>query len=470
VWDWKSQSIALLNEPGFRVSEPGPLHAPVHSFKIRREEDLGILLETETALDAKSTAKQIPSGTVRFNTDAVTIVHQFMDAKAILTGVQTLSVSQHGDRFQEIAAVHELTITLLDPSKAAYTIEWIGNMPTRYMWPDSIDTVTDKTTTITISDLTVTESEDRRSGSNAAARLTIAGHTLYVCVPPRSAESRDGWIVYTGTPDDRTRKKVRTALSFALGLYLFETGHTAYDNQWQIVHASSVSPYSLGGRALDLPIMPLTWLTDRNFQFDIGKLKLQRMVERLFSAYDDLDLGNLAWAYWHARTATAHIAPAHFGAAIEALQRGYVRMNPGAIPTTVLPRPTWDELLAVLSNTINSTSIPDDAKKILTGKIRSGTNSVPQRERLRAIAQALNITIGDDEDAAWKRRDQAAHGLPIPEGKELEAIRDMKLLTGLFHRLLLGITGAADSYIDYASPGIPGRLLREPVPSAAPPK
>jgi hypothetical protein len=95
---------------------------------------------------------------------------------------------------------------------------------------------------------------------------------------------------------------------------------------------------------------------------------------------------------------------------------------------------------------------------------------VPQRERLRAIAQALNITIGDDEDAAWKRRDQAAHGLPIPEGKELEAIRDMKLLTGLFHRLLLGITGTADSYIDYASPGIPGRLLREPVPSAAPPK
>jgi hypothetical protein len=66
VWDWKSQSIALLNEVGFRVSEPGPLHAPIHSFKIRRDENLGILIETETALDAKSTAEQVPSGTVRF--------------------------------------------------------------------------------------------------------------------------------------------------------------------------------------------------------------------------------------------------------------------------------------------------------------------------------------------------------------------------------------------------------------------
>jgi hypothetical protein len=138
--------------------------------------------------------------------------------------------------------------------------------------------------------------------------------------------------------------------------------------------------------------------------------------------------------------------------------------EPGAIPTTILPRPKWDELLAALSKAINSASIPDDAKETLTGKIRSGTNSTPPRERLRAISQALNITIGDDEDAAWKRRDQAAHGLPIPEGKELEAIRDMKLLTGLFHRLLLSITGAADSYIDYASTGLPPRSLKDPVP------
>jgi hypothetical protein len=312
VWDWKDQNIEMLNEAGFKLSDPGPLHAPILGFKIRRDEHLEIVLETETALDAKSIAEKIPSGTLRYNTETATIDHKFTDATATLTGVQTLSVSQQVDRLREIATIHELTTKLQDVSKAAYTIEWIANMPSSFMWPDSIDTVADKTTTITVSDLTVPESDERRSGSNAAARLTIAGHTLYICVPPRSSESRAGCIVYTGAPDDKTRKKVRTALSFALGVYLVETGHTLYDPTWLIVRATSISPYSLDGRALDLPIMPLTWLTDRNYQFDISRQKLQRMVEKLVSAYHTLDLGNLAWAYWHARTAAVHIAPAHF--------------------------------------------------------------------------------------------------------------------------------------------------------------
>ena len=271
MWDWKDQNTEMLNEPGFKVSDPGPLHAPILSFKIRRDEHLEIVLETETALDAKSIAEKIPSGTLRYNTETATLVHKFMDATATLTGVQTLSVSQQEDRLREIATIHELTTKLQDVSKAAYTIEWIANMPSSFMWPDSIDTVADKTTIITVSDLTVTESDERRSGSNAAARLTIAGHTLYICVPPRSSKSRAGCIVYTGAPDDETRKKVRTALSFALGVYLVETGHTLYDPTWLIVRATSISPYSLNGRALDLPIMPLTWLTDRNYQFDISR-------------------------------------------------------------------------------------------------------------------------------------------------------------------------------------------------------
>jgi hypothetical protein len=93
------------------------LHAPVDSFKIRRDKNLGLVLETETALDAKSTAEKILSGTLRFDTETVTIIHQFIEAKAILSGVQTLSVSQRGNRLQEVATVHELKTTLLDPSK-----------------------------------------------------------------------------------------------------------------------------------------------------------------------------------------------------------------------------------------------------------------------------------------------------------------------------------------------------------------
>jgi hypothetical protein len=43
----------------------------------------------------------------------------------------------------------------------------------------------------------------------------------------------------------------------------------------------------------------------------------------------------------------------------------------------------------------------------------------------------------------------------------------MKLLTGLFHRMLLRISDASDAYIDYVSLGHPLRPLKEPPSMAA---
>jgi hypothetical protein len=73
VFDWKNQSIDLLNEHGFVVSDPGPLHAPVTKFRIRRDEHLELWIETQAPRDAKSSAKPQPSGTLRINTDQVGI-------------------------------------------------------------------------------------------------------------------------------------------------------------------------------------------------------------------------------------------------------------------------------------------------------------------------------------------------------------------------------------------------------------
>jgi hypothetical protein len=90
---------------------------------------------------------------------------------------------------------------------------------------------------------------------------------------------------------------------------------------------------------------------------------------------------------------------------------------------------------------------------------------VPERTILKAVLQAIGIELGADEDTAWQRRNDAAHGQPIPEGDELAAIRDMKLLRGVFHRMLLRISNATDSYADYVSPNHPYRRLQEPAPS-----
>ncbi len=92
-------------------------------------------------------------------------------------------------------------------------------------------------------------------------------------------------------------------------------------------------------------------------------------------------------------------------------------------------------------------------------------NGIDQRQRLKDVMAALNLELGEDEDAAWRRRNKAAHGTPIPQGHEVAAIRDMKLLRGLFQRLLLRITNAADRYIDYASPNHEYRPLRQAPPT-----
>jgi hypothetical protein len=470
VLDWKNQAIEMLNEPNWRVVDPGPLHHPVLKFTIRRDERFALFIETEAVKGATCTASEVPSGTVRINTDKVELAHMF-GSKSTLSGLNTVRLHPDADPVRERSRIHELTLTLPNAGPAAYTIEWLENLPSHYIWPDQVTRATETKTGISFGDgdFTISHSHDG-GGSGGAAILTIAGYKLYICAPcpvEEAATPRSGFIAYDGLPDDNTRKKIRTALSFAFGVYLVEIGHTIFDKDWLVVAATARTAYSLGNRASELPMQPLVWLTDRNFQFDISRTKLTRMVERFFSMYDELDLGNLSWAYWHACIVPPHIAPAHFGSAIEALQRSYGKANHRKIRTRILADGQWDQLLRDITAVIQTAPISEEDKAAVAEKIRSNANSAPKRDQLNSLAQMINIEIGADEEAAWRRRDKSAHGIPIPEGKELEAIRDMKLLMVLFHRMLLAITGAADCYNDYASPGIPMRPLKDLVPSVA---
>jgi len=93
---------------------------------------------------------------VRFNTEKVELVN-IAENRAILSGVQTYGVTierrepQSAPQLREVATVHHLTVTLLDAGTAAYTIEWLENLPAKHLWPDTIRTVAEKTTTVSIS-------------------------------------------------------------------------------------------------------------------------------------------------------------------------------------------------------------------------------------------------------------------------------------------------------------------------------
>lgn len=331
-------------------------------------------------------------------------------------------------------------------------------------------TNTTSTRAISLNDgITIARDSKECCVSHNAAKLTVKGTTFYLCALERDDNVvgyKPGCIVFDGTPDDGFRKKVRTALSFALGLYLVDLGTTHYDHDWHVVSTLARSAYSLGGRAFDMGPDQLAPLGSQ-YRNELNPGQLTRAIAALVAAFDELDLANLSWAYWHACAATPHIAPVHFGAAIEALQSAYFKAHPGAVPEKWAPKEDWAALQASMAATIEGSSISDEAKATLTRKLAT-LNNVDQRRRLKVMMSALDLELGVDEYAAWRRRNKTAHGVPIPEGQELAAIRDTELLRVLFNRLLLRITNAADRYIDYASPNFECRLLRDAPPDAPP--
>ena len=130
--------------------------------------------------------------------------------------------------------------------------------------------------------------------------------------------------------------------------------------------------------------------------------QLTRAITALVRAFEYLDLANLSWAYWHACAATPHIAPAHFGAAIESLQDAYIKSHPGVVAKTWVPHTTWKKLRTNMTTAIDNAEISDQAKEALKVKLPT-FNNVDQRPRLKAVMAAIGLQLGGDEDAAWPR-------------------------------------------------------------------
>ena len=473
--DLTEECLGLLNGGRFDITDAGPLHSPITGFKIVRDDKLRLVLETKVPPDATSTAVDHPPGTVRMTTERV-LLRSLGGLDAELQGVVPYRLSTRGDglvdRSQaELAQVNIASTTFPGGQPARYTIDWLENLPASpFVWPAASRVETDTTTTMAIGlaeGITITREGGRTSIAHNVAKLTVDGVTFYVCALHKDDDDKrikPGCLVFDGTPDANFRKKIRTALSYCLGLYLIDLGSTHYDHAWHVVRTMARSAYSLGRRAFDMGPDELAPLHDR-YLHGLDTARLTRAVTALYRAFDDLDLANLSWAYWHACAATPHIAPAHFGAAIEALQASYLKRHPGSLFDEWVPRAVWKPLRTSLAALIDGAAIPEDAKAGLKAKL-AAFNTLDQRTKLKAVMRAVGLRLGQEEDAAWSRRNKAAHGRPIPEGEELAAIRDMKLLKGLFNRLLLAITGAASHYIDYTSPHFEHRVLSEPPPDA----
>ena len=469
LWDPVERT---MNGSLLRIVDPGPLRAPIISFVLRRNKDFDLVMETTTAGDAVSSAPTHPPGTLRRNDDRVRWENGF-GFNAIGKGVQPLSFKTTNDHRRgaretvETSSLHSVEATFPDADTPAYTIDWLENVGGWFHWPQMINRERTVTETRSIGlgpdGVTITDEETEQGGSAACVKIRVLDLDVYLCakwIEPGDRHRKPGCLIYRGTPNEEARERVRNVLSFSLGMLLVSLGHTAYSADWKMVSFKAISPYSIDGRVFDLPIMPPAPLAARS-RNEIEPARLSRIASALYAAYDELGFGDLNWGFWHARCATPHIAPVHFGAIIEAVRKTCANRFSGQIATKIVEDgETWGKFVDAVKPLVENLGIPADLKHLLQEAI-GRTNGMPHKAVMEDLLARMKLEFGESESAAWRRRNDAAHGRAIPTGSELEAIQDTKFLRGLFDRMLLRLVDASDSYIDYGSLNFPIRPLAD---------
>ena len=485
AWEWETFE-SFINEGIFHITDPGPLHAPVRSFSIKRNDKLQLILSTVAKGNARSTAIQHPEGTVRANTDKLEMV-SILGNKVIATGVQPLGYHQSASapdwigQLREEASIHYLEAVTGNIGEPAYTIDWLANVErSLFVWPDILKDETRVTKTRSVGlgqdGLTLSSCDTDYSSGRCCVKLIVDGITIYFCVSsPSTSESavcsKPGLIIYLGTPSDDIRQKIRECLSFSLGMYLVYLGNTAFCKEWRPLSFEATSAYSIDRKVFDLPVLPPapigTKSGGRTHLNVLDSACLSRMVNAIYTKYDELQFMKLSWAYWHAVCAVPHMAAAHFGAAIESLQRSYVKSYPDSLDTRlVADKRVWKDLQRAMKAALAQETIDDDIRKVLENKI-SNLNQTPWQVVTKRLLKHIAIELSESEQNAWNRRNHAAHGSRSDGESPLDVIRDFKLLRMVFHRILLRVTDASDSYFDYCTLGFPERRLHDPIPLAA---
>ena len=120
-----------------------------------------------------------------------------------------------------------------------------------------------------------------------------------------------------------------------------------------MVSFKSISAYTMGGEAFELPTMSPVPLGDK-YENEIGHVRFSRLVNSLYSNYEVCDFDHVSWSYWHAVCAPIHIAAVHYGASIEALQNSYIAHHGKNFKTSLIEKQEWrqfrEESLKIVSN------------------------------------------------------------------------------------------------------------------------
>lgn len=455
----------LIKSEAFQIAEPGPLLNPIESFTVERDSELKIVLSTSCSPTAISSEQVIQPGAVQLNSNYVELKYA-RGLKVNLSGV-TPKYRKMSARVQtEYATVHSVEAIFQEPGSAKYTVNWIDNLDIGdYLWPDSVDIQTNKTSLISVGDdghkLELSQSVPFVESNNRCIRLKVCDFDLYMVSAPGDSGSKRGYLLYVGAPPRDVLKKVRDSLSFVLGRLLVELGHGYFDGQWKLVSFVSVSGYTVEGAAFKMQTLPPAPLSLGDHYF-LDRDILSGVINSIFREYDKYEIGYLFWQYWHSVLAPYHLAAASFGACLESLQDVYKRKNKKPYSSSLIEAKKWDSLRQKFEAALQEQGLSDEEYEIFMNKI-GDLKKAPHGIISRRFFAALGINLSVGEERAWRQRNRASHGRKIDPGTEIRVIRENKILRLLFNRAFLKIVGGAEKYNDYFSVGFPVKMLSESI-------
>ena len=472
IWDWEFFESEITSE-SFSIVETGPLHEPITNFKLARDKNLNLILETFSGGDSTSKFVVPRAGEVYISSERVELTSVF-GARATLSGVIPLRHNVSHSRMGGVSVsiegsqVESVMWQRLDAPEPHYLIEWIGNLASPFLWPDST-VVTESGERVfklasSTKEVRISSPIDAYDSRRSCVHLNVGGVELILGKSRAKPDYIDapGFIMYKSLPNEETRKMIRDCLSFCLGDFLLYIGYTMYDEKWHPVAFNAKR-----GQALVEDVQRLRGHQPaplgRRYDFEIDAALLSEMASCLVSVYGKYQLRSSFWSYWHAIAAPVHMAAAHFGACIEGLQSRFFKHTDSGIHTKLVEdEGIWEELSQKISACIAVAELPNEVRKILTNKAIH-LNSAPQKVVMERFLSALELKVGKLELDVWSNRNRAAHGSTSTENPG-QLIRENKVLRVLMNRILTALSDAHVSYYDYYNYGRLTVPLADPIP------
>lgn len=420
----------LITENSFTINDEK--YKDEHSIKIRRDNELNIILNQEVSTQYKDS--EIKPNLI----DTLHIIDKFK-TNYILKNVYVHSINQslnplfQTSKINTEAYVESIACISETYKNSEYIVEYIENIPIKYIWLDVMKIKTIDKSSISIGDIKIKKEQPKFYGSSDSLILNIDNQEIYLIRNEEKSkkEYTDGFILYKGTPSKELRDKFRNVISFFIGRILIFLEESFYDIDWNITSLNAFSPKKLmNGRAFKInTILPI------EYNDVIDSETFSKRCNFLYQKYELFDFTHLSWLYWHAQCSALHTKCGEFGATIEALQKAYIDNNIRGWSNAIISKDKFKEFKDKTIKVIDELDVKDEEKEILKEKLGS-LNKLPQKMTLEKLFKHLNYSIDEDELKAWQGRNSSAHGKKDENYSIEKTIKDINLLQGIFFKLI----------------------------------